>query len=235
VGIQVSFSRAASEPSWVEIAKLVLEYLKVLAWPALIAWLALRYKTHIERLLTRFTDESEEIEAKFLGLSAKFRKQITDIAESPVDSSQSRIDISRASALARDQIRVLADVFFSKPHKRRVEAATEIQELSRLLTLNDIVELASSPIAGERVAAGIALREHLKHERSAAERIEVHEALARGLSDPQPRVRYRFIRAAGVHPELIQRSRERLANIARADEDEVVRDEAVRVLGAADK
>src|ERR1051325_6730291 len=53
------------------IANLILEYIKVLAWPVLTAFVLWRYRSPIERLIERIVSESEELEG--LGFKTKFR------------------------------------------------------------------------------------------------------------------------------------------------------------------
>jgi hypothetical protein len=218
----------------VEVAQLVLEYLKVLVWPAVAVWVALRYRRHLDRLIERITTETEEVEAKFLGLSAKFRKQITRNAQGTSKTGSTRLDerTSQTAVLAAEQVRLLADIFFSRPLTDRQAAAREVQQLAPLLRLEDVFALADSSLPGEHVAAGIALREHILKTPSLAEQNDVIEALKRGLSDPLSRVRYRFVRAAAATQGLLQAFRDSLERIAKEDNDAAVRQEAAKVLDA---
>lgn len=44
----------------IAIAKLVLEYVKALVWPAVAVWIAVRYRKHLDRFFERVTSETEE-------------------------------------------------------------------------------------------------------------------------------------------------------------------------------
>lgn len=166
-------------------------------------------------------------------MSAKFRKQIKEIAETaPSHSARAGKGIAHAAALALDQVRLLADVFFSKPLKSRQAAAREVQQLAPLLTVADLISLSESPLPGERVAAGIAIREHMIQRPALAEDQDVIAAIERGLADPLSRVRYRFVRAAAAAPVLLTRFRQIIETIARDDSDVVVREEAARFIPA---
>jgi len=216
----------------IEVARLVLEYLKVLVWPAVGVWVAIRYRKHLDRLFERITSETEEVEAKFLGLSAKFRKQITQIAAaaSGTAAGQDETSGTHVATLALEQVRLLADVFFSKPLQERQAAAREVQQLSPLVPLDAILKLIDSSLPGERVAAGIALREQLLANVALAKDQNVTAAITRGLADPLSRVRFRFVRAAAASPSLLATLRVPLENLAREDSDAAVREEAVRSL-----
>lgn len=60
-----------------EVAALVLEYIKVLAWPALVLTLGLQFRNQLARLLDRVATETEELSAPG-GLTVKFRPSTID-------------------------------------------------------------------------------------------------------------------------------------------------------------
>jgi hypothetical protein len=248
----VAQSTVSSGGYAIEVAKLILEYIKVLVWPAVALYVTLRYRRYFERFLDRFSSEATEVEAKFLGVSARLFQQISNgqvpeksanpaagdatsaqpsSVQMPADTSTSQA--SPATVVALDQVRVLADIFFSKPFKDRQAAAHEVQQYARLLRLSDILALATSPLPGERVAGGIAIREYLRSNKFANRSPEILSAIANGLRDPLGRVRYRFVRAAAEAPEVMANLRDHLEAIAASDGDAEVKKEAARVLGAA--
>jgi hypothetical protein len=131
-----------------EVAKLILEYVKALVWPVVALYVTLRYRRYLDRLLDRFSSEATEVEAKFLGVSARLFQQISDTQAAEKSTSLASVDgrsaqpagvrsssksstslASPATVVALDQVRVLADIFFSKPFKDRQAAAREVQQL----------------------------------------------------------------------------------------------------------
>ncbi len=136
----------------------------------------------------------------------------------------------RASAAAYAKVQELAPVFFTQPFASREAAAKEVQELSRFLTLDQTLALSASSVPGERLAAGIILRDKLDLDFALSQRVEILEAIRRGLIDVGSRVRYRYVRAAEVQQGLVHSTKDLLRHIVMMDSDAVVREEARRVL-----
>ena len=146
-----------------DIAKLVLGYIDVLAWPSVALYMALRYHRHINRLFRRLSDETEELEAKYFGITAKFHKRFTDLADSPsiTDPTARQAIRDQLGSLAEDQFRLLAETLGSSGLKERKIAALEVRALAGALSIDSVITFSGSVLHGERAGAGIALGEHL--------------------------------------------------------------------------
>jgi TIR domain len=127
---------------------------------------------------------------------------------------------------ALDYISEIASTFIVKPHPERVAAARDVAEMSQALSLVSIAELALSKRGGERVAAGIALREHIRVHREVARDGIVVQLMNVGLRDPHARVRYRFLEALAVEPGLLAHVRDLVNRMSLGDPDPVVRETA---------
>jgi hypothetical protein len=136
---------------------------------------------------------------------------------------------SPAASVVR-QVKELATIFVEKSLKERQVAADKVYTLARDLTTDDAVRLSASPTFGERVAAGIIIREHVQRIPGLAGTRDVERVVQQGLRDDHPKVRYRFVRAALSAPELTAKMCAVLEDIARHDTDGNVRKEAARVL-----
>jgi hypothetical protein len=220
-----------------EIAALVLEYIKVLIWPLVALILVWRYKQQLDLFVKRLTEETEEISSSLLGLTAKFRKEVTKVSAGLSGDNQSmKEDLDKAvREFAKAQFRLLGSTFFNQPLSVRRQVAKEVAELSKELSLEDLLEFAQSALPGERVGAGIGLRKRLMVSGELAQDERVSEALARGLLDSNSRVRYRFVDAISENRKLVLRFRDELRELAAHDNNKAVRSkakDALRFAGA---
>lgn len=202
--------------------ELILEYLKVLIWPALVVVAVFYLRQPIKRLIERFTRESGEISAAGFGfeLTAKFRETLEDLAQSPdaADAPELRESVRRAATdLAREQFRALASNFYDAPIDVRREAARAIARVAAELSLDELLAFAGSPGNGERVGAAIGLRAHMRSSLEVCADPRVRSAIGKLLDDPNSRVRYRAVEAAQACSDLVQALAPKLRRIA--DED----------------
>jgi hypothetical protein len=124
-----------------DIAQLILEYLKALVWPVVVVFLVIRYHGYVDRFLKRLTEETDEINSSFLGLTAKFRKEITALSASlPTDKESAKVGLqTKLREFVRDQFRVLSTGFFTKSLSERVRLAKQVAELSVDLSVEDLL------------------------------------------------------------------------------------------------
>lgn len=127
----------------------------------------------------------------------------------------------------------MAGTFITRALDVRKQSANEVTKLASLLSLRSVLELASSERAGERVAAGIVLREFVSNQLSPSNFETLVQIARAGLRDSQPRVRYRFVEAAVKNHELLLRAKDLITSIALHDADEVVRETAADALARA--
>ncbi len=215
------------------LAAIVLDYVKVLVWPAIVVFVLVRYRKPLRRLLQRFVEESDEISSTYLGLSAKFRRQITsissEIAQAP-DSGAAVELTKRLQSLAGDQFRILCTNFFTQPVETRTQTGREVAELSKYLSLDDLLRFWMSPLPGEKVGAAIGIGAHIHSNPVVASDTRVRMMLRAGLVDDYSRVRFRVVQAVAESEALIHDLEPDLREIARTDENEYVRDAARRAL-----
>jgi hypothetical protein len=212
--------------------KLVVELAKVLVWPLVVIFLIRRYGQNIARLIDRVTEESVEISSSFLGLTAKFRKEIADIsAEFGAEDNALQTSLQqRVRNLAKDEFRVLSTYFFGYPLDVRKRAAVEIAKLAADLSLDDVLDFSQSPFAGERVGAGVTLRTKIESSPSIVKDQRVINTLGELLNDSDSRVRYRAVRAVSIVPELVTNFYQELEQIAKSDANSIVRKAAREAL-----
>jgi len=215
-----------------EYLKLILEYLKVLAWPAVVIFVLLRYENYISTLLKRISEESEEITSS-LG-SVKFRRELQEIRDAiPAEAKDLKEKVKGIEQeLAIQQFIELAPQFFSGPLITRMHLAEIVEDLARSLELSSILHFANSNERGERVAAGIALKQHISANPNTEKLQEVLDALSIGIRDQYSRVRYRYVEAIGASKSLTYQFAQDLKTIARQDKSPGVREEARRVLAS---
>lgn len=218
-----------------DIARLVLEYLQTLIWPAVVVFVLVKYSRYIIGLLTRIARESQEVSASIMGmqLTTKFGTELATLAQASAtaDTNELRESVmDKAREFAREQFRVLATSFVTAPHNVRVRVAEFMSEVAVNLELEDLLEFARSPIDGERVGAAIGLRVHMESSTSTCRDPRVLTALGELLSDSLPRVRYRAIEAIRACPELVATFQDRLRRVAASDTDAAVKDFATETL-----
>jgi hypothetical protein len=214
------------------IAKLVLEYLKVLIWPAFVLIILFRYRSYLDRFLERFSEETEEFSSKFLGITAKFRRDLEQIKDQlPADDVQAKEVLeNKLKELAKTQIKDLSSDFMNQSLTARKVAANAVESLSKDLSVDDLLELSSSRNAGERVSAGIAFKVQLDQNPQLIENEKVRQAISGGLTDPYSRVRYRYVQALLKNREFVSQFHEDLNDIASHDSNGEVRRLARRIV-----
>jgi HEAT repeat protein len=216
--------------------ELILEYVKVLVWPALVLLGVFYLRTPIKRLIERFTRESGEISAAGFGfeLTAKFRETLEDLAQSPdaADAPELRESVKQAATdLAREQFIALATNFYNAPIDVRREAARAIARVAAELSLDELLGFAGSPSNGERVGAAIGLRAHMASSPETCTDPRVGLAVGRLLDDPNSRVRYRAVEAAQACSDLVRALAPQIRRLADEDANRDVKKRAGSILG----
>jgi len=212
-----------------ETAEIVLEYLKALVWPAVVVFLLLRYRSQIDGLLRRLTEEAEEIETKFFGLTARFGRDLKAIESLSGDQAKRAIQ-ERVARLAIEQVKFITSSFPSQSLKRRKRIAREVRALALQISLEEVLELGHSGLTGERVAAGIALGEHLIFNPALAESPDVEHTIREGLLDMSSFVRYRYARALLKSPKLSEKLKPFAQELARDEDNRAVKRELEALL-----
>ncbi len=179
---------------------IVLEYFKVLIWPCIILIVILLFRKKLLQLLDRIIHESAELNSSFLGLNATFREEIKD-SENSINYKE-KIDEAIQKNI-KDEFKLLASYFFTKPLEIRKRTATEVMKLSRSMTIEELLNFATSLIPGERVAAYIGITTHLKLFPDLSKQEDITDIIQHGLDDGFSRVRYRVIQAIGCSEHLI--------------------------------
>lgn len=215
-----------------EYMKLTLEYVRVLAWPTVVIFILLRYENYISTLLKRISEESEEITSSLLNV--KFRKELQQLRDAiPADAKDLKEKVKDIEQeLAIQQFIELAPQFFSEPPITRMHLAEIVEDLARSLELSSILHFANSNQRGERVAAGIALKQHILANPNTEKMREVLDALRLGIRDQYSRVRFRYIEAIGASKTLSLQFTQDLKTIAKEDKSPRVREEARRILAS---
>jgi hypothetical protein len=135
--------------------------------------------------------------------------------------------------VARSRIQSIAEMFTEGNLKARQLAAQEVERLATALSIPVVLELSVSKAVGERVAAGIALREHLLINPLLVDDAKVVNAVRLRLQDDHPRVRYRFVRAVTTHATLAMQTVDILRWIQTTERDKALRAAAVEALEKA--
>jgi hypothetical protein len=105
--------------------------------------------------------------------------------------------------LFMQEVKIRSGDFFGKPKFYRKIAADEIRRISSKLQLADVIQLADSPIPGERVACGVALGEKIRNELSYATDAKVRETLLSLLGDHESFVQFRALEAISYSELLV--------------------------------
>jgi YD repeat-containing protein len=100
-------------------------------------FLVIRYHGYVDRFLKRITEETDEINSSFLGLTAKFRKEITALSASlPADKESAKADLqTKLREFVRNQFRVLSTGFFTKSLSERMRLANIVDRSSNSVSL----------------------------------------------------------------------------------------------------
>ena len=221
-----------------DIAELVLDYVRALVWPALVLLLLIRFRGGIRNFLDRLAGESQELTAAGFGfeISAKFREQLATLSEQSETANPEELRQSvrqAARSLARDEFLALTSDFGDMPISARRQAAQALAEVAESMELEQLLEFADSSIAGQRVGAAIGLRVHLQRDETTRQDERVAAALARLLGDRSSLVRYRAAEAVRALPQLASRLETELRSIADTERNQQVRNMARRALSRA--
>ena len=217
------------------IAGLILDYITVLLWPAIVVFLLVKYGPHIDRLLGRIAEESEEISFPFLGLTMKLGKEIQEFA-SRLGPGESETKDFLAKAVHRAQLRefrVVCSRFYGHPYAVRVEAAALAASLAGELPLKDLLGFSTSDVPWERFGGAIGLRARIESEPSIGQDKAVVIAIRALLHDVDSRVRYRAVLAAGASPYLVGTLCDDLTQIMESGSNKPTRTAARRALARA--
>jgi hypothetical protein len=220
-----------------EVAKLVLECVKALVWPAIVVILLIVYRDYISKLLQRVAEESEEISA--FGIATKLGTVAKKVSRAAVQASEGdnealQVNLREITKDIRDSARYsfrkISSALYGPPSATRKKAAREISEIAPALTLDDVLEFAESPLAGERIGAAICLREKIESSPALAENKLVEKALGDLLNDVSSQVRYRAVQAVGANLSLLVPLGDNLLEIAMLDDSKEVRRETKEIL-----
>jgi formylglycine-generating enzyme required for sulfatase activity len=132
------------------------------------------------------------------------------------------LDSSAEGAL--ESIKKLSRVFFTQEQAERRAAAERVSEAALALDRQTILGLCQSEDRGERVAGYVALRSHLSQLGPGIALEAICRVLRKGLSDGEPRVRYRVIQAIGAHSAFRNPFCADLKRLAESDPNDAVRD-----------
>ena len=207
-----------------ELAKLVLKYVKVLVWPALAVYGIGRFGGYFESFLKRYTGGPEAINAGVLALSSNLRKEVGKISQDLPDTESKNREILHQKVLefARDEFRILAANFYAQPPKVRHQIAKELFEIGKDVKLEDLLEFVSSSVVGERAAAGIGLKAHLSINPALARDRRIVDAIGSGLGDINPTVRFRYVGALMENDALASKFESKLKELSDFDSNKVV-------------
>jgi len=219
-----------------ELAKLLLKYVKVLVWPALAVYGIGRFGGYFESFIKRYTGGPEEINTGVLALSSNLRKEVGRISQDIPDTDIKNREILRQKVLefARDEFGVLAANFYAQPPKIRHQIAKELFEIGKDVKLEDLFEFANSPLIGERAAAGIGLRAHLSINPDLATDKRIIDAIGSGLGDMNPTVRFRYVGALMENDALASEFEWKLKELSEFDNNKMVAKRAKQTLRERD-
>lgn len=222
----------------VDVARLILDYVQALVWPALVVLVVVRFRRGIGDFLGRIAGESQEFSASGFGLeiTAKFQEELANLAEQSesLDPAELRESVKRTSQeLGRDQFRALTSNFLELSIRVRREVAREIGHFAETMEVDDLLEFARSQHGGERLGAAIGLRVHMQKSEQAREDPRVLATIRELLSDRLSLVRYRAVEALRAAPQLVPELAEDVTRLAETDDNSEVRSMARKALTRA--
>jgi hypothetical protein len=214
-----------------DVAKLVLNYVQALIWPALVVFAAVRFGPALWGLLQRVSSGGQlQVGGPGFNVLLDFRETVRQIAAETEDPAI-RESARRAEERLNDELLTLASSFYETPIDERRRAAAAMRKQTEKLTLDELLALARSEDPGNRVAAGIGLGERLKRSQKSREDPRVTAALRTLINDrAHSRVRYRAAEALYGAPELIPQFEAELRRLAAHDSNSSVRAVAQRRL-----
>ena len=220
-----------------DVAKLVLGYVNALIWPTLLVLALLRFRPQIQSLFGRVAEGGGQVKLSAPGfeLLVETKNTVAELAENAdqLDASELREAVKEADKKLNRYFLALTANFYGASIDQRRALASEMRRAAKDVPIDDLLDLARAPEAGERVGAAIGLGERLKTDDSAREDSRVLDALAALVGDRRSFVRYRAAEAIGQRPELAARFGDALAKLAAGDPNPEVRRMAQRALRRA--
>jgi hypothetical protein len=219
----------------VDLAELVLDYIRVLIWPALVLLVVVRFRGGIRDFLERIAGESEEVSASGFGIqvSAKFQEKLAALAETStaVDANDLRKSVREAAKeLDREQFRSLTSMFTRLSPSQRQQAVRELERVTAGMTVDELMEFAGSPNPGERVGAAIGLRVNLQRSPDLANEPRFIRSVRALLGDESSFVRYRALEAVLSNEALGPQVEPEVRTLAETERNRQVRGLAERAL-----
>ncbi len=213
-----------------EVARLILDYISVLVWPAAVVIGIVIFRRQLQDFFSDLIRNADEFEADILGVSTRIKRTVKEIAEQvPDDGDRSRVTDS-LSELELDEIRVIAKRLESRRMATRISAGNQIQNLVENLSKQHLLELADSPLVGERVASGISLNMMLHRNRELLQDPDIGAAISSGLRDPSSFVRFRYAQIASTHDEIADQHQRQLIQLASTDSNRSVKAESAKAV-----
>jgi HEAT repeat protein len=221
----------------VDVAELILDFVRALVWPALVVFVVFRFRRGIGDFLGRIAGESHEFSASAFGLevTAKFQEKIADLAEQSENADPEELRESlrqTARDFGREQFQAITANFAELSFPARRGAAESLRVITENIELGDLLEFARSPNSGERTGAAIGLRVHLANSAAARNTPDVIGVLRDLLRDRSSLVRYRAAEAVRAVPDLAPEVESELTELAE-DRNPQVRTMARRALSRA--
>jgi hypothetical protein len=215
----------------VDIARLILEYIQALIWPALVAGALIRFGPYIWDLVKRVSSGGQlQVGGPGFQVLMDFRETVRQIAEDSADPELRESAKEVETRLDRELL-ALTPGFYTASLTGRQQLAEDVRQRTAPLSFDELVALADSADPGERVAAGIGLGERLRHSERARDDPRA-VATIRGLINDRKhsRVRYRGVEALLKAPQLVPNFEDDLARLAARDSNSEVKRLANRAL-----
>lgn len=133
---------------------------------------------------------------------------------------------------SEQELRTIARSFFGSDQIERQIAAIEAARIGILVPLERILLLCASVVPGERVAATIALGEHIANDTDLASDEKVRTVIIHGLEDSRSRVRYRYVQFLRQLPSVALMFEELLNSLIHEEPNVAVRNDIDYVLSA---
>jgi hypothetical protein len=220
-----------------DVARLILDYLQTLIWPALLIAVLIRFAPHLRALFQRVSTGGQlQVGGAGFNLLLDFRNTLHEIAEQSenLDEQALRKSVKQADERLNRELLALTSAFYESPIEERRKIAAKMRKQTATMSLDELLELADSDDPGERVAAGIGLGDRMKRSSSTQQDPRVLSALRALLDDrSHSRVRYRAAEALNGSPELVPRFRNELYSLAKNDSNGYVKRMAQRALDKA--
>lgn len=213
------------------IARLVLDYLQALIWPALVVGLLIRFGPYIWSLVQRVSSGGQlQVGGPGFQVLLDFRDTVRQIAAESPDPELRESARLAEERLDRELLAVTSS-FYAAPLGERQRLAEEMKRRTARLSLGELLALAESDDPAERVAAGIGLGERLRASSDLRQDQRVVGALRSLINDREhSRVRYRAAEALRKTPQLVSSFESELIRLAEHDSNDEVRGMAARAL-----